>query len=57
MQQLNLDRQAEFQRYTNKMRRKQFLDEMEAVMPWAELQGLVEPHHSKGETGRNPVGL
>ena len=26
-------------------------------MPWAELQGLVEPHYPKGENGRPPVGL
>jgi|ERR1039457_7206695 IS5 family transposase len=57
MQQLTLARQAEFQRYTKKTRREQFLEEMEAVMPWAELQALVEPHYSKGETGRKPVGL
>jgi IS5 family transposase len=57
MQQLTLARQAEFQRYTKKTRREQFLDEMEAVMPWAELRALVEPHYSKGETGRKPVGL
>jgi len=57
MQQLTLARQAEFQRYTKKTRREQFLDEMEAVMPWAKLQALIEPHYSKGETGRQPVGL
>jgi transposase, IS5 family len=57
MQQLTLARQAEFQRYTKKTRREQFLDEMEAVMPWIELQALVEPRYSKGETGRKPVGL
>jgi IS5 family transposase len=57
MQQLTLARQAEFQRYTKRTRREQFLNEMEAVMPWAELQGLIEPHYSKGETGRKPVGL
>ena len=57
MQQLTLARQAEFQRYTKKTRREQFLDEMEAVMPWVELQALVEPYYSKGETGRKPVGL
>jgi transposase, IS5 family len=57
MQQLTLARQAEFQRYTKKTRREQFLEEMEAVMPWAELQALAEPHYSKGETGRKPVGL
>ena len=57
MQQLTLARQAEFQRYTKKTRREQFLNEMEAVMPWAELMALVEPYYSKGETGRKPVGL
>ena len=57
MEQLTLARQAEFQRYAKKTRREQFLDEMEAVMPWAELQAQVEPHYSKGETGRKPVGL
>jgi IS5 family transposase len=30
---------------------------MDAVMPWAELLALVEPHYSKGEQGRKPVGL
>ena len=57
MHQLTLARQAEFQRYTKKTRREQFLCEMEAAMPWAELRSLVEPHYSKGETGRKPVGL
>jgi transposase, IS5 family len=57
MRQLTLARQAEFQRYTKKTRREQFLDEMEAVMPWCELQALVEPYYSRGEAGRKPVGL
>jgi len=57
MQQLTLARQAEFQRYTKRTRREQFLDEMESVMPWAKLLALVAPHYSKGETGRKPVGL
>ena len=57
MQQLTLARQAEFQRYTKKTRREQFLEEMEAVMPWTELQALVEPYYPKGETGRPPLGL
>jgi hypothetical protein len=30
---------------------------MEQVVPWAELQGLVEPHYPKRENGRPPVGL
>ena len=57
MQQLTLARQAEFQRYAKKTRREQFLEKMNAVMPWAELLALVAPHYSKGETGRQPVGL
>jgi len=27
------------------------------VVPWAKLEGLVEPHYPKGENGRPPVGL
>ena len=57
MQQTTLAQQAEFQRYWKKTRREQFLDEMEAVMPWAELLALIEPHYPKGENGRPPVGL
>jgi IS5 family transposase len=57
MQQLTLARQAEFQRFTKKTRREQFLEEMDAVMPWAELLALVAPYYSTGETGRKPVGL
>ena len=56
-QQTTLAQQAEFQRYTKKTRREQFLDEMEAVMPWAELLALIEPQYPKGDNGRPPVGL
>ena len=54
---MTLSQQAEFQRYSKKSRREQFLEEMDVVMPWAELVVLVSPHCSKGETGRKPVGL
>jgi transposase, IS5 family len=30
---------------------------MEQVVPWAELEALVEPHYPQGENGRPPVGL
>ena len=43
MRQMTLAHQAEFQRYTKKTRREQFLAEMDAVIPWAELLALVEP--------------
>jgi IS5 family transposase len=57
MQQMTLAHQAEFQRYTKKTRREQFLEEMETVMPWSELSALITPYYSKGEMGRKPVGL
>jgi IS5 family transposase len=34
-----------------------FLDEMDLVVPWPELQALVEPHYAKAGNGRRPVGL
>jgi IS5 family transposase len=57
MKQLSLAQQAEFQRYSKKTRREQFLDEMDVVMPWAELYALTAPHYSKDEVARKPVGL
>ena len=57
MRQQTLAAQIGFERYGRKSKREQFLDEMEQVVPWAELQGLVEPHYPKGENGRPPVGL
>jgi transposase, IS5 family len=57
MRQMTLAHQAEFQRYSKKTRREEFLEEMDAVVPWSELMALVEPHYPKGETGRKPVGL
>jgi IS5 family transposase len=49
--------QASFDKYGRKSRRELFLDEMELVVPWAELLGLVDPHYPKAGNGRRPVGL
>src|SRR5439155_19446479 len=38
-------------------RRERFLAEMNAVLPWARLSGLVEPHYPKGGGGRPPMPL
>ena len=46
-----------FERYTKKTRRAQFLDEMEQVVPWAKLCGLIEAHYPKAGNGRPPVGV
>ena len=45
-----------FERYTKKTRRTLFLEEMEQVVPWAELCALVEPVYAKAGNGRPPVG-
>lgn len=46
-----------FERYAKKTRRAEFLEEMELVVPWAELAALVEPHYPKAGNGRRPVGV
>src|SRR5271169_3649140 len=38
-------------------RRERFLAEMDAVMPWARLTALIEPHYPKGAGGRPPMPL
>jgi IS5 family transposase len=42
-----------------KTRREQFLAEMDQVVPWAGLCGLIEPHYPKGSpaSGRPPLPL
>lgn len=57
MRQQTLAAQVGFEKYARKSRRELFLEEMERVVPWAQLEGLVEPHYPKGENGRPPVGL
>ncbi len=57
MRQQTLAAQTGFEKYGRKSKREGFLDEMERVVPWAELEALVEPHYPKGENGRPPVGL
>ena len=37
-------------------RREKFLGEMEAVVPWERLVGLVEKHYPSGKRGRPPIG-
>ena len=58
-----MSRQVSFSdlEYANKKRRTRrelFLAEMEAVVPWPELLGVVEPYYPRaGGRGRPPVGL
>ena len=38
-------------------RREQFLGEMDAIIPWNRLLGLIEPFYPKAGNGRQPLGL
>ena len=51
------DQGAGFERYRKLPRREAFLAQMEAVVPWAELGALIEPHYPKPGNGRPPIGL
>ena len=42
---------------TKKTRKREFLDEMERVVPWDVLVQIVEPHYPKAKTGRPPFGI
>ena len=46
-----------FERYSKKTRRAAFLEEMEQVVPWAELCALIKPVYPKAGNGRPPVGV
>jgi IS5 family transposase len=55
MKQPTLAMMTGFEKYGKKTRRADFLEEMEQVVPWAELCGLIEPHYPKVGNGRPPV--
>ena len=58
MKQRSLVSQAVFEKYGRKSRRELFLDEMERIVPWSELEALVEPHYPRAGKGRRrPVVL
>jgi hypothetical protein len=40
-----------------KTRREQFLDEMDTVIPWETLTGVIAPHYPKAGNGRQPMPL
>jgi IS5 family transposase len=47
----------DFERYTKKTRRALFLEQMEQVVPWPKLCGLIEPFYPQAGNGRPPVGV
>ena len=42
---------------TKKTRKREFLDEMERVVPWQALVQIVDPHWPKSKTGRPPFAI
>ena len=42
---------------TKRTRKREFLDEMNLVVPWTELVALIEPHAPTGKTGRPPFAV
>lgn len=40
-----------------KTRKREFLEQMEQVVPWAELVELIAPYYPEGRTGRSPFSL
>src|SRR5579875_3561351 len=55
--QQTLASQPGFEKYSRKSRREEFLSLMETVVPWRELEAVIEPHYPKAGNGRQPVGL
>ena len=46
-----------FENYRKPTRRDEFLKTMEAIVPWAALCEVIEPHYPKSGNGRPPIGL
>lgn len=48
---------VEFEQKKRKTRRELFLERLDALMPWEELEARVEPHYPKAGRGRRPYPL
>ncbi len=49
---------AGFDKYRKQTRKERFLDDMEKIIPWAELAEAIEPFYPKPKgAGRRPVGV
>jgi IS5 family transposase len=57
MRQITFANPSSVEKYSRPSRREQFLNAMESVVPWSELESLIAPHHPKAGKGRQPVGL
>ena len=57
MRQITFACQPSFEKFARASRREQFLQTMETVVPWSELEALIAPHYPKPGKGHQPVGL
>ena len=57
MRQMTLASQAIFEKYARKSHHEEFLNVMDVVIPWRELEARIEPFYPKAGNGRQPVGL
>ncbi|MDO8767393.1 MAG: IS5 family transposase [Burkholderiaceae bacterium] len=49
--------QSGYEQHRKPTRRDEFLATMEAIVPWAALCEVIEPHYPKAGNGRPPIGL
>ena len=56
MKQMSLGERG-FELKIKRTRKREFLDEMNLIVPWAELVGLIAPHAPTGKTGRPPFAV
>ncbi len=49
--------QSGYEQHRKSTRRDEFLATMEAIVPWAALCEVIEPHYPKAGNGRPPIGL
>jgi IS5 family transposase len=57
MKQMTLSVPAGFEKHGRATRKAAFLARMDALVPWAEFSGLIEPHYPKAGNGRPPIGI
>ena len=57
MKQMTLAAAKGFEVHGRTTRKAEFLARMEALLPWAQMCALIEPHYPKAGNGRPPVGL
>ncbi|ADG20834.1 IS5 family transposase [Paraburkholderia atlantica] len=51
------DQGAGFETHRKRTQRDEFLDTMNAIVPWTQLCAVIEPHYPKRGNGRPPIGL